>query len=395
MILILGDIHLGAGANLGKTVLGTNLNSRVADQLDLLNWTLDTADRELVTDIVLTGDIFEEPKPHTSLIALFITWLQKCSQQGVKVHIIIGNHDVLRSGFVYTSPLDIVTESNIEGVHVYRNIDTIYVHNVALTLVPFRDRKSFASESNSDALDILKNSFIYEASAIPDTFTKVMIGHLAIDGSIPVGDEIDDIANELFCPIEFFEGYNQVWMGHVHKPQVMNKEPLIAHIGSMDVSNFGETDHKKHIVLIDSDSGDYRKENIPTRSLRKINIVVPEGTLDSTEFVLNKISEIKEDLNKSIIRVEVSLNANDIKSVNKTLVEKALQDRGVFNISGISEVKKLNVIKKDGSNNSIDTKMDFSSAIKQYSKSLDEADRSSFIDACLSIYSDFKAESKE
>ena len=41
--LILGDVHLGKSLHLGKVTPGSNLNSRLNDQLKLLDFTLETA----------------------------------------------------------------------------------------------------------------------------------------------------------------------------------------------------------------------------------------------------------------------------------------------------------------------------------------------------------------
>src|ERR1035437_3341678 len=120
-ILILGDIHLGKGQNLAKFGVGATLNSRISDQLNLLDWTLDRAIDNHSSDIIITGDVFEEPKPHPGLIVMFMSWLKKCQVHEVNVHIIVGNHDVLRSGFVYISPLDIITEADMEGITVYKD----------------------------------------------------------------------------------------------------------------------------------------------------------------------------------------------------------------------------------------------------------------------------------
>ena len=43
-----------------------------------------------------------------------------------------------------------------------------------------------------------------------------MVGHLAIEGSLFVGDEVDDVANELFCELAMFEGYDCVWIGETN-----------------------------------------------------------------------------------------------------------------------------------------------------------------------------------
>lgn len=395
-VIILGDVHLGKGTSIGKAVLGANLNSRVADQLNLLDWTLDRAIEHHAGHIIITGDVFEEPKPHPSLLTLFVSWLKKCQVHGIHVHIIIGNHDILRSGFVYASPLDIITEVELDNVSVYKDIDTVLIGRTAFTMVPFRDRKSFSVPSNAEAISILRESLTYELAGIPITYQKVLIGHLAIDGSIPVGDEIDDITNELFCPLDMFAGYDYTWMGHVHKPQVMQKSPYVAHIGSMDISNFGETDQKKFIVIFDcySRKHTWTTEDLPTRPLKKLSVVVPKDTEDSTDFVLKEL-EKEASLDKAIVRLDVSLSTPELKSVNKAAIEQYLTSHGAFNVTGISESKKVALIKKDD-NNTIDTKMDVSTSIKTYAeKYVDEKIRPDFIELAMDIYNQYKLEVKE
>ena len=395
-VLILGDVHLGKSQSIGRVGIGSALNSRISDQMALLDWTLEQATENVVEHIIITGDVFEEPKPHPSLIALFISWLKRCQLHNISVHIIVGNHDLLRSGSVYSSPLDIISEAELEKIYVYKDVDTIIIGTSAFTLIPYRDRKSFSSATNKEALEILNNLLVYELAGIPLTYTKVLIGHLAIEGSIPVGDEIDDLTNELFCPLKMFNGYDYVWMGHVHKPQVLQKEnPYIAHIGSMDISNFGETDHKKHIIILNAIVKDtFTTKYLPTRPLQKINISIPKDVQDTTSYVLEEIKKAGVQ-DKGIIRVEVALTAPELQSINKATIEKFLLEQGASSINTISESKKVSLIKKD-INNNIDTKMDISSAIKAYAQSyIEEANRSSFIELSMDIVNVFKNESKE
>jgi len=390
-ILILGDPHLGASQSLGKIGIGASLNSRTVDQINLLDWTLEQAIDENVSDIIVTGDVFEDPKPAPHLISLFISWAKKCQSNNIKVHIIIGNHDILRSGNFYTSPLDIISEAEIENINVYKNIDTLFINNSAFTLIPFRDRKSFNCQNNSDAIILLRDIINYELSSIPLTYKKIVVGHLCLEGSIPMGDEIDDMANELMCPLDMFAGYDYVWMGHVHKPQVMCDKPHIAHIGSMDISNYGETEQEKNIIIYND--GHFLTKKIPTRNLKKITIVVPKDTENTTAYVIDKLSEIK-DFNKSIIKLEVSLSSADLLSIDKKIIEKCLYDKGVFNISNFSENKKINFIKKEGQD--IFKSVTEMSAIKLYSDTfIEEKNRNIFIELASEVYSEFKNEVKD
>lgn len=395
-VLILGDVHLGKGTNIGKNNLGVGLNTRIIDQLNILDWTLDTAVDNYCNHIVITGDIFEDPKPHHSIVTSFINWIKKCGDSGVHVHIVAGNHDLLRNGYFYTSPLDIISASEIDGCTVYNEIETIYVNDVSFTLMPFRDRKSFTCQSNQESLSILTKSLEYELWEIPVFCKKVVIGHLAMEGSIFVGDEVDDVSNELFCPVSMFSHFDYVWMGHVHGPQIVKKiNPYIAHIGSMDISNFGETDQNKQVVIFNTINKSFNHINIPTRNLKKINISVPKNTENTTDFVINQIKEKSIDMDKSIVKIEISLLDADLKSVDRSEVEKFLYDNGAFNIAGLSESKKTSIVKKESSQ-AMDIKIDVTSAINMWAKSKwpndikeDEDKRSRYVSSAIDLYKEF------
>lgn len=393
--IILGDIHFGKSTNIGKIGIGAAINSRILDQMNLLDWVLDQAETHGVHDIIVTGDIFEEPKPSSMLITLFLSWIKKCIANNIKLHLIRGNHDILRSGFMSNSSLDIISEIDFDNVHVYKDIDTIIIGTTAFTLLPFRDRKSFSVSSNLEALSLLQDLISYELASIPLTYSKVLIGHLAIDGSIPVGDEIDDISNELFCDINMFNGYDYVWMGHVHKPQVMNKNnPYIAHVGSMDISNFGETDHKKNIVIFNCLNSTYEYKILPTRPLKKISIIVPKDVVDTTKFVIDYLVSLNDDYSKAIIKLEVSLDSEAL-SLNKPIIEKFFAEKSAFSISSFFESKKMMPVKKD-IKNTIDTKIDVLSAIKTYAHTYVHADmRSEFIQLATETFTNFKIEAKD
>jgi DNA repair protein SbcD/Mre11 len=389
-VFILGDPHIGGSLSLGRLAIGSALNSRVVDQINLLDWTLDQAVLQGIETIIITGDVFEEPKPAPALITLFVSWLKRCNANGIYVHIIIGNHDILRTGNFYTSPLDIVSECQLDNVSVHKEISTVFMGDAAFTFLPFKDRKSFGVESNAEALALLANNLSYEVASIPSIYQKILIGHLAIEGSIPVGDEIDDLTNELFCPIALLKSYDFVWMGHIHKPQVMFQNPHIAHIGSMDISNYGETDQQKDLICYNLENKSFRRITLPTRPLHKISISVPKEAKDTTQYVLKQISAQYSSLAKAIVRVEIHLASHDLLPTNRAEIEQHLYDLGAFNVSAISESKKLAPIKKDTEIGSISPAMDVPAAIKLWSETqLPSEQRSKFIETALSIFKEF------
>jgi exonuclease SbcD len=378
-VIIIGDPHIGAGVSIGKVGLGSNLNSRIADQFHLLDFIIDQAIDNNSTDLIITGDVFEDPKPGSQLIAMFLSWLNKCKSYNVNVHIISGNHDVLRSGNSYISPLDIIAEADLENTYIYKYVDTVIIGTTAFTMLPFRDRKSLQCNSNNEAINIIHNLIKYELAGIPITYTKVLIGHLAIENSIPIGDELSSLNNELMCPLSIFEGYNYVWMGHVHKPQVMKKNPHIAHVGSMDISNFGETEQKKILILFDSNN--FETIELPTRRLKKINLIIPKDVKDTTQYVLDSL---KDSYDNAILKIELTLEDKELQSVDRAEIEKALLSKGAFNVAAISQSKKNNNILKN--NNVVNNTMSPLSAINTYAHAhVDEDKREKFIELSTEI----------
>lgn len=332
--LVVGDLHLAKGLAIGKPGVGSTLNSRIVDQIRLLEWVLEQAIAEHVSSIILTGDICEAVKPDYIILELFVDFLKNCELHGITIHIIAGNHDLKRTGTRYASYLDLISTFDMPHVHVYKNISTIFEDDVAFTFLPFRDMRSLDCTENDAALDKVASWLTYELAGIPAHYTKVCVGHLAIEGSIYIGDEFDNISNELMCPTSMFESYDYTIMGHVHKPQEMEEEPYVAHVGSLDISDFGETDHKKIIMVFDSLS-DYKIKEItvPSRPLRHIPVNVPAG-FDATTYVLKKIQAVHkvDSFERAIVKIEIKLLDEDSDGSGRQEIIREAYNLGAFHV---------------------------------------------------------------
>jgi DNA repair exonuclease SbcCD nuclease subunit len=272
---------------------------------------------------------------------------------------------------------------------------TIYLDEVAFTLIPFRDRKSFNTTSNVEAIALLDDQLVYEMASIPLHCTKVVVGHLALEGSIPIGDEIDDLSNELMCPLTMFQGYDYVWMGHVHKPQVLQKRPHIAHIGSMDISNFGETDQDKYIIVFNiEETPHFQRQKLPTRPMKKIVVSVSKDTHDTTQYVIKEINQLQSEISKAIVRLEIHLTSPELLSVDRSVIEKTLYQLGVHSVSAISESKKLIPLKKEGQQQ-LEMSVDVIAAVKTYASIMvDKSQQDDFIKLSLDLYDQYQQDAK-
>jgi DNA repair exonuclease SbcCD nuclease subunit len=391
--LILGDPHLGKGLSIGKSV--NNLNSRVQDQINLLNFTLETAVNNNVDAIIITGDVYQEPRPHPAIIKIFMEWLMECVSHNVEVHIIAGNHDIIRSGAYSVSALDIIPVLDLPNVNVYKDVKTINYKDVSLIIVPFRDRIMY----NVSTLEDAHTALIAEIKA-GSTPTKgnltICIGHVAIEGSLYVGDEIDNVSVEIFCPVSDFKDYDFTWMGHIHHPQILATDPYVAHIGSMDRSDFGttETKYDKILILVDSEIKSFEKIILPNRHLRHFKIEIPENK-EPTEFFVNSLYQYNtsNSLKDCILKIDITLEGS-AEHVDRRRVEKyAYENMGVFNIPYFHETRNISVVAPD-KQAVLTTSMGEEAAVLAYADTLpfdDDADKDLYIEICMSLIKEVKS----
>jgi len=375
--LIVGDLHLGKGLSIGRPSIDGSLNSRLADQIRLLNWCLDLAISKDASRIIITGDVFDELKPDANMVVIFMDWLKHCQDYGLDVHIIFGNHDLKRIGNRYTSILNIIEAAELENIFIYNRVYTLHTEDASFTFFPFRDRRSLDANTIDEAIDKINILLSFESTSISKT--KVLIGHLAIEKSFWT-DEIDDLTNEIMVPLPSFEGYDYVWMGHVHKPQVFSKKPYIAHIGSIDISDFGETEQEKVVVLFDSDG--FEEIKLPTRPLKRIRLDIPKEE-NPTDCLLNEIN--KQSFNDAIVKIEIKLIDPNAVEIDRDKIVNRLYKLGAYYVSGFSESRSSRIISDDKQEEwqAIEPK----AAVKLWASKQDFPDdeRDEFISACIEV----------
>src|SRR5690606_29637600 len=155
-VLILGDLHIGRGISMGKPAELGKLNSRIQDQVDLLDWAYNECKSRGIKHIFLTGDVYQDFRPHPAVIGIFMRWLKKCEREGIQVHIVMGNHDILRSGQYVVSALDLVSELELDGATVYKDVTRVELDEFTVVLVPFRDKRMYEVETKDEALKKLE-----------------------------------------------------------------------------------------------------------------------------------------------------------------------------------------------------------------------------------------------
>lgn len=341
--IIIGDPHLGKGASIAKPNIG-DIHSRDYDKFNLLSWALKKCSepQNKTNNVIITGDIFEDYNPGLLLIKKFFKFIIDNDQ--FNFHIIPGNHDLTRTGNNYFSVLDILNQFKLKNVHIYNSISSTIIDDTLVTFIPFKDIRALNIKSNTEAVSLIKNSLKSELSKYEDNSLikeKVIVGHLTLEGSLYIGDEVDDLQNEIFCPKDMFEGYSHVFMGHIHKPQTMCESPNYqAHVGSLDISDFGEINHEKIIVFFDENRKKQKFINlsVPVRPLRHISIVVPVG-LDPQEYVISEISNFdkKNTILDSTVKVSVKIEDRKAPLLDRKKIEAHIYSLNAHYLCELSE----------------------------------------------------------
>jgi len=144
-------------------------------------------------------------------------------------------------------------------------------------------------------------------------------------------------------PSMFSQGFDAVIMGHIHQHQVMSKDPLVAHIGSMERSDFGEAEDSKYFLIVDTGAGpepSYEFQPLPVRPLH--DITVDETGADPGSGVMADIRKRILDyadgrvLCGSVARAEVIVNDRIVSEVDTAEIMRMLsRELGVYHCAGV------------------------------------------------------------
>ena len=151
----------------------------------------------------------------------------------------------------------------------------------------------------------------------------------------------------------------------------------------MDISDFGEINQDKKLVVFKNNS--FEEISIPTRKFKNVEIIVPEKTINTNEFIIKELEKVSEELKDTIVKVSVNLDGIDILPANKKEIEKFLYSKNINNLSSFTQNKKTITLKKDNKK-TIDAKIDILSAIKKYSElNIEKNDQENFEALCIDI----------
>ena len=277
-ILHTADLHIG------KTVNNFNM---LEDQKCVLTQMVDIVKEKNVQAFIIAGDVYDRSIPTAEAVSVFNEFIEKLHNTGVEIFCISGNHD---SPERISFAQEILEKKGVYFAGVYKGTcKQVCLSDeagpVVFTLMPFV-KPAVLEETTSDATvrHMLKDT-PRDISA-----RQVLITHYFVTngGHIP---ELSDSESHISVggldnvDCSCFEGFHYTALGHIHKPQRMDRVQSeerteeqtevvngpVVYAGSPLAYSFSECGQEKSVVLVELDeSGRVSMECIPLKPRRRM-----------------------------------------------------------------------------------------------------------------------------
>lgn len=254
-ILHTSDLHIG------KYIGTYDLKE---DTEYVLNQVVDTAIRERVEVVLISGDIFDRPNPSEEAIKMYVSFLKALLDKNIKVIAISGNHD---SGIRLSAYKDILGKGYfVEGEFnspmrkVSLNDEYGPVNFYMLPFfTPFIVKSNLKLEKGLENYDLAMDEIIKREN-IDTSQRNIILAHQFVAGFKFGGSEEDfsysngdekNVAGVGIISLDKFQDFDYVALGHIHKPQKISRE-TIRYSGSLLKYKTSEIDGPdKSVVIID------------------------------------------------------------------------------------------------------------------------------------------------
>src|SRR3989338_5629377 len=256
--------------NYGKLDPQTGLSTRLLDFFATFDFIVDKALEENVDAVLFAGDAYKTRDPNPTQQRGFGERIKKIAKK-IPIFLVVENHDTPNAeGKANT--LDIYSALEIDNVWVSRKPELLKIPTKSGTLqvvtLPWLHKNDY--KTIGDKLNLLYGKISTDSPAI-------FLSHCEVEGASYGSEKVLAIANDVTIPLPLLQDkrLSYVALGHIHKHQVLGKNPLIVYSGSPQRIDFGEEKEEKGICLVEIEkSGQAKFQFIPTGARKFLTIVV-------------------------------------------------------------------------------------------------------------------------
>ena len=329
--------------NYAKLDPETGLSTRLLDFFNTFDFIVDLAIKESVDAVVFAGDAYKTRDPNPTQQRGFGERVKKLAKNGIPVVLVVGNHDT-PNAIGKANTLDIYSALEIDQVIVSHQPELLDIPtksgNLQVITLPWLHKNDYKVIAE-------KIRLLYDKIK-PDS-PAIFLSHAEVEGSEYGSEKGMAIANDVTIPLSLLQDkrLNYVALGHIHKHQVLSKDPLVVYSGSSQRIDFGEEKEEKGVCLVEIENKKASFKFISTnaRKFLSIHISLKPTDSDPTKTIIDEIS--KHNVKDAIVRVTIDIPADCNEQIQMDLVKKALKDANF--IAGISRnVERRKRITIDG-----------------------------------------------
>lgn len=262
-ILHTADWHLGKRLEQSE---------RTDEHQAFLNWLIDTLQTEKIDVLIVAGDIFDTGSPSNAAFEQYYGFLRRVKDTCCKEVVIIGgNHDSISTLNAPQALLKYFNVHIVGGVPDEFTDQIIEINNtqgeleLVICAVPFlRDRDirlSVAGETLEERETRIKQGITDHYHKFVDHINQYKVNHIPVIATghlFAAGSSTSDSEKEIHVGNlgqvggdQFPKEFDYVALGHIHRPQLINKMNHIRYSGSPIPLSFSETEDKKLVVILE------------------------------------------------------------------------------------------------------------------------------------------------
>ena len=270
-LLHFADAHIDM-ANYGRHDAETGLPLRVLDFLKSLDTIVDTAIAERVDMVIFAGDAYKDRSPAPTFQREWGRRIIRLSQARIPTLLLVGNHDL--------SP----AAGRAHAIHEFDTLQVPYVRvlpkpellgpkqlwglPVQVVAIPWISRSGLMAAMDTGAADQTEvfahieeritqivGDLLEEAEKTNPDLPTILTAHASVQGATFGSERMVMLGSDLVLPTSLVrdQRLDYVALGHIHKPQDVNKggHPPVIYPGSIERIDFGEAADDRFFIIAD------------------------------------------------------------------------------------------------------------------------------------------------
>ena len=320
-LLHFADAHIDM-ANYGRHDPETGLPLRVLDFLKSLDTIVDAAVSEKVEMVIFAGDAYKDRAPAPTFQREWGKRIIRLSQAKIPTLLLVGNHD-LSPAAGRAHAIQEFDTLQVPFVKVLQKPEFLTPKDlwdmpVQVIAMPWISRSGLMASLESSATDTkelfsniesriseLVESWIEEADK---DLPLILTAHASVEGAMFGAERMVMLGSDLVLPTALVKDQrlDYVAMGHIHKPQDVNKgqHPPVIYPGSIERIDFGEAKDDKFYIIAEVTRGEtkveWRRIEGTRPFIERRAVIGPSENV--TEFL---ISQLPKDMSEAIVKLVV------------------------------------------------------------------------------------------